>query len=197
MGLFTRFMIAEDGGPGCEPVTVKDLLDWLRLTDYDDASQLARLITMAREQAEEITSLAFITRSIVVRYDALAGELVLPCPPVQTVESVKYIDTAGKEQEVDKDLYELGQTCGVGRVRLAYNQVWPSDGRGQPESVSVEATCGYGDEPGDCPERARQFILDLAGFRYVQRLSVVTGPAASEVPGTMAELLATLRRNIV
>jgi uncharacterized phiE125 gp8 family phage protein len=197
MGMFTRWNIAEDGGPECEPVTLKELLDWLRLTDYDNASILGRLIRMATEQAEEITNLAFITRSIVVRYDALAGELVLPCPPVQTVEAVKYIDIAGVEQEVDEDLYELGQTCGVGRVRLAYNQVWPSDVRGQPESVWVEATCGHGDEPGDCPERARQFILDLAGFRYVQRLSVVTGQAASEVPGTMAELLATLKRDIV
>jgi uncharacterized phiE125 gp8 family phage protein len=195
--MFTRFVIAEDGGPEREPVGVKELLDWLRLTDYDDASQLLRLIKMAREQAEEITGLAFITRSIVVKYDALAGELVLPCPPVQTVEKVKYYDADGTVRTVDEDLYELGQTCGVGRVRLAYNQVWPSDVRGQPESVTVEATCGHGDEPADCPERARQFILDLAGFRYVQRLSVVTGTTASEVPGTMADLLATLKRNIV
>lgn len=63
-------------------------------------------------------------------------------PPLQSVASIKYIDTAGVQQTLASNKYKV--VAGVpARVVPAYGTTWPET-RNEPAAVEIRFVCGYG-----------------------------------------------------
>jgi hypothetical protein len=78
------------------------------------------------------------------RPDGVTGYEIIPgVAQLQSVESVKYIDTNGVQQTLDPSQYKVDTVSPFGRVVPAYGTSWPS-ARNEINAVEVAFTSGYG-----------------------------------------------------
>lgn len=119
----------------------------------------------------------------VVQPDGKTG-YEIELPPLQTVGSIKYIDTTGVQQTLASNAYKV--VAGVPtRVLPVYGAAWP-DTRNEAGAIEVTFTCGYGN-PDDVPAPVKAWMLLQIGAMYeireaesiVQRGSLVS-PAMSD-----------------
>lgn len=178
-------------GPAGEPVTLDELKIQRRLPDsHDEDNELARLIAAARQQYEQYecqTRVQLLTATYEARFDTFPdddGRIVLPVPPLQTVESITYVDSDGNEQtygtldgspatilEYAIDTKSIPEK---GEIQLAYSYSWPTI-QSVANAVRIRFTAGYGDEPASVPERIRNWILMLAATMHEHREFEIVG----------------------
>lgn len=176
-------------GPSDPPLTATDLRTHLRIDDSTEDTYLGELVDVARATLEEIYWTQFVTATYDQYFDRFAGELELRKPPLGEVTSVKYTDVAGDEQTVATSVWEEGAVDGVGVLRLKYQQTWPSDVRGHPDSVVARFAAGYG-EPGNVPGPIRHAMKLLCGHLHRHRGIVVVGTIVAQLPMSVQALMA-------
>ena len=169
--------------PAAEPVTVEELKLHCRKDTGEEDTLLQTYLYAAREWFEASTDRAFVTQTWRVTLPDLAWSYYeLPRPPLQSVTSVTYRDTAGVTQTVAASTYDVVTSSTPGRIQLDYGSSWPATDE-HPEAVAITYVAGYG-APSAVPRLVRQGILMLAGYWYEQREAVVQGLALQikEVP---------------
>ncbi len=157
--------------PTVEPVTTTQAKAHCRVTESAEDSQFEAWITVARKKVETVTRRQLITATWEMGFDAFPcsdGFVVLRAP-LQSVTSLKYIDTAGDEQTVDSSVYTVETTATPGIVRLAYNQSWPVGVREEMRAVRLRFVAGYGDAASDVPEELILAIKILVDHYYNNR----------------------------
>lgn len=99
--------------------------------------------------------------------------LVLPFPPLISVDSVKYRDTGGTlitmTEAVDFEVNLQGEPNGF--VAPLYRQVWPVTAD-RFDAVQVVFHCGYdatGSPPNALPEAIKHYCMVAAGLKYSNR----------------------------
>jgi uncharacterized phiE125 gp8 family phage protein len=126
--------------PDGEPVVATEAIDHLRLeADTEEDALIASLVTSAREIIETQTGRALITQTWELTLDRFpcgtvgygaswvrTTQIQLPKPPIQSVTSVKYIDTDGVLQTLASTEYTVDTTSMRGRIVPAWGKVWPS-----------------------------------------------------------------------
>ena len=118
----------------------------------------------------------------------------LPLPPLQSVDSISYIDGDGASQTLDPADYRVfAPDSDPGRVEPAYGLSWPAV-RGQSGAVTITYTCGYGD-PADVPELIRTYIRLRVGQYYENRELVATGVSVAPIP-YLRDSLESYRRSV-
>jgi uncharacterized phiE125 gp8 family phage protein len=145
--------------------------------DQDDALLLSvdgkdGIVARATDFVEEYSGLAFITqtRRVVIDGGFPAESIIeLPCPPLQSVEEIGYLDSDYAEQTVDTSIYRV-LTNGIGRVAAKSAYGWPS-AVDDAESVWLDITCGFGDAATDVPARWRGAIAAFATYLYEHRMA--------------------------
>jgi uncharacterized phiE125 gp8 family phage protein len=184
--------------PSVEPVTMTEAKRHLRLTTDDHNLLIERLLKAARRQVEANINRALIQRTLEMKFNDFTDDMQLWYPPLQSVTSVKYIDTAGVEQTLSTDVYDVDTASEPGRITLAYNQSWPSI-RDQVDAVIIRYVAGYdtaGTSPDDytanIPPQAIMAILLLIGhwFRHAE---AVTDVPLMPTPMAFDAVLASLR----
>jgi uncharacterized phiE125 gp8 family phage protein len=169
--------------PASEPVSLEDARTHLRVTPYGsplahpDDDYITALIPTARNFCEEYLRRGLATQTIQFGLDVFDDDIAVPLQPVQSIESITYIDTAGAEQTLATSVYELDEYEGV--IRLKYGQRWPST-RDQSNAVTVTAVVGYtnGESPDSYPVPApiKAAMLLIIGNLYEHRTQdVVNG----------------------
>jgi uncharacterized phiE125 gp8 family phage protein len=111
------------------------------------------------------------------------SEVVLPCGPVTSISSIKYLDEDGVEQTLSASVY---QRLTDGRVVLNLDEEWP-DLYDDPEAVRVRYVAG------DTPAAIKAAVLLMVGHLYANREAVVTGTIATALPLSVQGLLAPYR----
>src|ERR1039457_2262271 len=81
-------------------------------------------------------------------------EMFMPFPPLQTIDSIKYIDGTGVQQTLDPSQYLVDAVSEPARVTPAYGLTWPVT-QVRINAVEVTFTCGY---PA-CPEGVKRWML--------------------------------------
>lgn len=81
--------------------------------------------------------------------------LIEKCPGI-SVDEIRYFDTAGNQQTLDAEDYQVDIVGEPVRVSPAYGLYWPAT-RAMQNAVEVDFTAGYGD-PDDVPDIAKQVI---------------------------------------
>lgn len=156
-----------------EPVTLAQANFHLRLTtDATDVTAqpedtlVAALITAARQSAEEYLNRAIAEATY--EYRGASFDMAIPMAPVQSIVSLKYVDTAGALQTVLAPAYELAGTPAEPLIRAAYGTSWPSDVRGQDDSIRLQFVAGYS-AGNPLPKPIYQAVLLMVGHLFENR----------------------------
>lgn len=173
-------------GPVEEPLSPDEMRDHLRVTDTVEEPLLASYLTALRQLAEKQLDLAFLTQTLEWTVDAFPcydetnpyGALVLPRQPLQSVVSLKYIDTAGAQQTWSPSLYLVDAL--QSRIVPAYGQTWPQI-RYQPSAIVVRYLAGYLNL-AVLPEDLRQMMRLAVGTLFEFREGIVTGSGGETLP---------------
>jgi uncharacterized phiE125 gp8 family phage protein len=153
--------------PTHEPITLEEAKDHLRVDGTDDDALISDLITAARKRAEKFQRRAFITQTWTVFLDEFPVWIRLPKPPLQSVTSVKYLDTDGVQQTLASADYRVDTKSVPARITPAWNESWPST-RAVTNAVEIEMVVGYG-AATVVPEEARAAIKIYLGGLYENR----------------------------
>ncbi|MBN1807189.1 MAG: phage head-tail connector protein [Sedimentisphaerales bacterium] len=181
--------------PSVEPVTLNEAKLHLRVDHTDEDALITSLIKVAREWCENFQNRAYITQTITLTLDEFPDVFTVPRPPLQSVTSIKYIDTDGVQQTLSSGIYDVDSQSEPGRIALAYGQSWPGI-RGDINSVEVVYVAGYGDTADNVPERVKAAIKLLAGHLYEHR-EMVSEMTLKEVPFSVKSLLGVDRVGLV
>lgn len=173
-----------------EPITTAEAKLHLRVDHADDDALIGALITAAREFAEHYTGRALAPQTLEAALDAFPDEgfIDLPMPPVASVTSIKYTDTAGAEQTVSSGNYALSTYGESRRVNLSADAQWPTDAEEVADAVRIRYVAGY----ATCPKAARQAMLLLIGHLYENR-QAATALKVEVIPMGARALLDTIK----
>lgn len=155
-------------------------------TAEDDLIQA--LIDAAYRHAEERTRQAFQQGARTLVLDGFpAGDdaIVLPWKPVESVDSIDYIDPGGVSQSLDAAAQRLDVRPLYPTLAPQWGSRWPAT-IDEPESVTLTATVG----PSATPPDVRAALLLLIGHLYENREAVVVGTIATDIPFGVELLLA-------
>lgn len=190
-------------GPTQEPLSVAEAALHCKVDSSDDSPEMYALIVAAREHCESVLDRKLITQTWDYRmsgFPLYGADLVLPYPPVSSITSVTYIDTAGASQTWPESssgyakYLPSGPQADFARIYPAYGVSYPAI-RTQPGAVTVRFVCGYGAAGSDIPGAIRSAMLLLIGHWYIHREAVDTGinTVTSVVPFGVDPLLAPYR----
>ena len=182
--------------PTSEPISVDEARDHLRLFHSDDDAYLENfVIPAARRWGETFTHRAFVTQTWVLRLNGFGGgdPIALPCPPLVSITSVAYVDTAGTSQTwaASSTGYTLeqpsGETALHASIRPSYGVVYPST-RNLVDTVTITYIAGYG-AASSVPVGIKHGLLLLLDDLYRQRGSQITGTITSKAALAAESLL--------
>lgn len=190
-------------GPAEEPISLAEAKSHLRVSFADDDPLIQNLIYTAREEAEARTERALCTQTwklVADSWPALPAfslswqgafdQFQLPLPPLQSVTSIVYKDTAGVPTTLGSSNYIVDTASEPGRVALAYSQAWPGSALQPISGVTVTFVAGYG-TAFVVPQSIKQAMLLLIGHWYENREEVVVDNrvASIELPKGAEALL--------
>lgn len=156
--------------PALEPVTVAEAKAHLRIDRSDEDAYIASLITVARQGAENRTERTLINTTWKLTIDAFPEAILLPVPPIVSVQSIAYINYAGATVVLDPADYVLDRASEPGWVTPAIGKTFPS--ALGINSVTVTYVAGYGALAADVPAPIRHWILLAVGEMYDGNRSV-------------------------
>lgn len=166
-------------GPAAEPLSTAEAKAHLRVDVTDDDTLIDEMVKAAREDVEGYLSRALIAQTHTLKLPRFPGDhsaIQLPRPPLISVTSITYIDTAGASQTWDSSLYTVSTTAHPGRVYPIYGGSYPST-QATPDAVTIVYTCGYGAASTDIPSDILHAVRLMVANFYDTR-----GPIAFASP---------------
>lgn len=177
--------------PAVEPVTVEEMKTQLRIDGTDEDAFLEDAITEARQEIEDLTSLALITQSwqltidrwpngrepwwdgtVQAHINTLSGvdrSLDMPRFPLQSITTVTTFDEAGNSAAVVvADTFDIDTQQLPGRLTLKSGATWPTALR-DTNAIEIVYVAGYGDDAADVPAPLKRAIKNVVGYIYSHR----------------------------
>lgn len=172
--------------PAAEPITLDEAKAHCKIEGADDDAVLAIIIAAARQAAESLTSRALINQTWELLLDAFpSAEIKIAKPPIASITSIKYIDSAGAEQTVADTQYTLDADTMPGWVLPAYGTSWPTP-RDQANAVRIRFVTGYGASGANVPAPIRHWMLVFIATAYANREAIAPGNI-SEMPNAFVD----------
>lgn len=162
--MYTKLVTA----PAARPVTAAQCRSHSRIDDTNEDTLLEGFIDAAVLDAERYTARQFVTATYDLFLDSFPAHqlfLEIPKPPLQSVTSIQYYDSAGSLQTWSTDEYRVDANRLVGRVRLVDGYAWPDTENGRDGAVIVRFVAGYGDAE-DVPADLLLAIKLMVDHRY-------------------------------
>ena len=179
------------------PVTLEDLKTHARVS-YDDEDALMQVHLAAAvkrlDGADGLLGRCLEIQTWCLYLDRFEPEIFLPLPPLQSVDSIIYVDNAGVSETIDPNAYLVAGIGGEGRVTPAV--AWPTPRR-SPEAIAITFTAGYlptDDSPpqSTVPEPIRAAILNHAAQLYDVRTTMIEADLRKS-PAQYDDLIADYR----
>lgn len=168
--------------PTVEPITLEDARVHLRIEGFGsppthpDDDYIQNAIQSAREWCEQYLERSLSTQTVEYATANFNKPIFLPSSPVQSVESIKYIDTDGTQQTLSETIYELDPFSN--EILRKFGQRFPAVREGK-NSVIVTYVAGYtnGESPDliPLPKPIRSAMLLIIGNAYENRQEDVLG----------------------
>jgi len=178
-----------------EPVSVDEAKAHMRVDIADDDALIAGLLKAARVYVEDHCRRKLISQSLTATLtdwnETGDFEIVLPFPPLVSVTSVKYYDTAGTLQTWASANYAVDTYATPGRIREAYGVTWPEQ-RDIENAIQIVYVAGYGSTAASVPEPLKLAIKMLAAHWYENREASSSQPM-TQVPLAVDRILAGYR----
>jgi uncharacterized phiE125 gp8 family phage protein len=170
--------------PLVEPISLEEAKEHLRVVEEDHDKYIERLIWAARESVENYLSRALITQTIELYLDNINdkelrdddGNLILPRPPLQSIESFKYLDVSGALQTFTD--YQVDSNREPGRIKL---NTTPTVISNRLNAVTIRYKAGYGDKGENVPMNIRQGLLLTLAELFERREEAIVGVSMQHV----------------
>ncbi len=183
--------------PASEPVSAAEARSWLRLTDSADplesdstySTRLELYIATARDYVERFLGRQLIQTTLVMRLDCFPDWMLLPRPPLVSVQSVTYYDSDNVSQTLATSQYDVSIYGVAGRIIPKFGVVWPITYI-RPDAVTVNYTGGYGTTGSSVPAPIRTAILWLVAHYDQNPEAVLVGSISKELEYTLSATLA-------
>jgi uncharacterized phiE125 gp8 family phage protein len=152
-----------------------------------EATQITSLIKTVRQYCESVgiwkTLITQTWYMYLDKFPAGDGSIMVPKPPLQKINSIKYTDCLGTETTLSTDVYEADTAAMPGLIKLKYGQSWPSDDLKTVNPIVIDFDCGYGATIASCPDgdALKQIMLLHLTDLFEQRGSIKEG-AFTELP---------------
>ena len=173
--------------PSEEPITLAEAKARLSINDNIDDADITSHIKAAREQGESHTARSFITQTLELALDRFPSEIELPKGPVQSITSIKYLDSDGVEQTLDSANYMLDDYSERPWALLTAGNSWP-DTYDTPLAVKVRYVAGFG-LAADVPEDIKNAILIAVGHWVRFQAEAESGFGPTRMPKQFFDLL--------
>lgn len=174
-----------------EPVTLAEARLQLKLTADDSTAEdslITGWITTAREIAEHYTGRALASQTLEMALDCFPeedGDILLDQPPVSSITSISYTDTAGVSQTFGASNYALSTYGDSRRVSLAYGSFWPTT-QDVADAVRIRYVTGYSTTPRVVKDAIRLMVTWLHEHRGDEMdPNDIQPPAAKALLGTV------------
>ena len=129
--------------PSLEPITLAEAKEQVRVSSTSLDAYITSLIVAARNTAEQFLGRSLVTQTRKIELSGFCESVYLPMGYVQSISSVKYLDTNGVEQTLASTEYLLvNGTEGASYMQRAYNVTWPTV-RWQANAVRITYVAGY------------------------------------------------------
>lgn len=163
--------------PSAEPVTTAEVKANSRVTSTAEDSLIDTFIQTAREHCEEVSYWAFITRTLVSKLECWPCDdcIELLYPPLQSVTSIVYTDSAGGSHTFDSSNYIVDTHSIPGRIILKYGMVWPTETLQNGPAITITYVTGFGDAADDVPAKYKAAIKAYASAYFENREALVAG----------------------
>jgi uncharacterized phiE125 gp8 family phage protein len=176
-----------------EPVTLAEAELFARVDESSSTEEdlLSAIITAAREYCENFTRRALATQTIEAYLPTFPANdrFELPFPPLQSVTSVKYKNSAGVETTMTAGAdYYVDNESNVGGIVLPYGYTWPSFTEYPVNAVKVVYVAGY-DDTNLMPKAIKQAMCLLISYWYDNRSAVSVGSVSREMEFAVKALL--------
>jgi len=175
-----RYSLALVTAPGGEPVTLADVKTWARIDTSEDDALLTGLIADARQQFDGKDAWfgrALMTQTWDLFMDCFpyesdgsyadAPSICVPLPPLQSVTSINYVDSAGTPQLLANTEYVVDTKSEPGQILPAFGKVWPA-AQATINAVTVRFVAGYGNAAA-VPQPILQWIKQATAYLYEHR----------------------------
>ncbi len=202
--------------PAVEPVTNAQAMLWCRAA-AEDSALVDILIKAARERAENTTQRVFVQRTmewsgpgfyplasntpfVIDAFDwsdyalaKLSGGFQCGSPrlllvaPVQSVESVTYVDGAGETQTLPTSAYALDATCEPALLTYTPAVALPTVIANRSDAVRVRFVAGYPPSDAEPPDPLANLPAALLVWMQVQISTWYTQRESLETGGRLVE----------
>lgn len=175
--------------PITEPVTLDECKSQLRLEIPDDDPLILSYIAAARSYVEAVAGQQLVSSTWQWKLDGFQPIFHLPHPPLQSVTTFTYLDTAGVSQPLTENTDFQVDTASVpGRIMAAPTKTWPAVQSGRFNTVTITYIAGHG-AIGVVPENFKQAIRLLVAHQYREREPVLVGATSKELEFAVNSLL--------
>ncbi len=179
-----------------EPLlSLADVKAHLRVDHSDEDMLISSLVDAAASHIDGYSGIlgrALVTQTWAVEFPTFLNRLDIPLGPVQSA-TIQYYDSTNTQQTLATSVYAV-LSDGLGPyVGLKYNQQWPQTYT-RDDAVKITWVAGYGVNASSVPAAIRAAMLLLIGHWYANREAVNVGNITSELPLSVAALLAPFRR---
>jgi uncharacterized phiE125 gp8 family phage protein len=164
------------------PVSLEEQKQHLRVEHDDEDGYIGSLIAAATGYVESRADRQLCTATWTLKCDGFpypSCPIELPKPPLASVTSVAYVDTAGSTQTWASSNYTVDTQSEPGSVRPVYSGTWPT-ARGHVNDVTITYVAGYG-AASAVPEVFKHAIKLLVGHLYESREAVVVDQGFSGI----------------
>lgn len=180
--------------PVLEPVTLDQIRDHLRIDVTDEDGELEEIISDSREALESEYEMGFITQTwdffmdgfpnpwglgnglwrpqMGRDYNSWIGAIVLGRRPVQSVTSIKYVDSSGTITTLVANTDYVLDAPGA-RVVPAFGKAWPAVTLQPVNGVQIRVVLGYGTTAASVPRPVRRSMRLMCGHFYENREQVL------------------------
>lgn len=181
--------------PAAEPLTTDEAKAHLRVDSSAEDTYIDSLVKMARWTVEDLTGRSLITQTRDLWLDRWPRDYVIEIPrgPVQSVTSVVYYDTSDTEATFASSNYLVDTDSLPGRVILNDDTLWPTVTLRPRKAVRVRYVAGYG-AASDLEPTDVHLVRLILTHAFENRLPVVTGTIATELPFALKQLILQNRR---
>jgi hypothetical protein len=193
--------------PTEEPVTRDEAKLFAKITNRIEDDLVDELIEAARIAVETWTLRQLVTATWRLNLDAFPSrvyrgedprfpgirpvnvpEIVIPRPPLSSVTSIKYYDTAGVQQTLNASVYDVDTDSEPGQVTLAFDGSWPNVRR-QRKAIEILYVAGYGGAsavPANAKVAVKMLVNDAYEHReFRQEIKVEENPAVVDLLGDL------------
>lgn len=168
------------------PVTLTEAKANCRVLDTSEDTFLNGLIASATAYVEQYTGTSIEDQVWDYTIDDFVDEILLPKGPIQSVDSITYLDTANATQTLS-----TGFLVDLPGERILRNPdvSWPATST-RKNAVTIQFSSGY----DTVPASIKQAILLLIGDWFRNRENTVLGMTTVELPHAVTALLTNHRR---